>query len=282
MINQFRNVMKEKWKDVVIRYIKHLKINIMKRRIESLEEFTIGGTDGEIGKVKEFYFDDQTWTIRYLIVETGGWLFGRKVLISPEAVHTPDWAGKVFPVNLTKEQIKHSPDIDTEKPVSRQHEMELHGYYSWAGYWGSGIWGGGMGTSGMMISPALPLEVAIHENAGNEETANPHLRSTNKVKGYSIRATDGEIGGVKDFMMDDGSWKIDFLLVEIGNWFSGKKVLISPKWIKEVNWESSTVIVNALEEQVKNSPEYKPGEDLTASFEKDLQDYYGGLIFHKE
>ena len=253
----------------------------MKRRIKSLTGFTIGGTDGEIGKVKEFYFDDTTWTIRYLIVETGSWLFGRKVLISPEALHTPDWEGKVFPINLTKEQIKNSPDIDTEKPVSRQQEIELNSHYPWTDYWGGGIWAGGMGTTGMMTSSSIPFETAIHENAGGDEAANPHLRSTHKVTGYHIKATDGEIGDVEDFIVDDSTWKIDFLLVDTGNWFPGKKVLISPKWIKEVSWENSTVNVNASEEQVKNSPEYQPSQQLSESYESNLQNYYGKFISHK-
>ncbi len=253
----------------------------MKRSIKSLTGFTIGGTDGELGTVKEFYFDDKTWTIRYLIVETGSWLFGRKVLISPEAILTPDWESKVFPVNLTKEQITNSPDIDTEKPVSRQHEIALYGYYPWTGYWGNGIWAGGMGTTGMMTSSAVPFETAIHENASGEDVPNPHLRSTNKVTGYTIKATDGEIGDVEDFMMNDSTWKIDFILVDTGNWFPGKKVLISPKWIKEVSWENSFVMVNATEAQVKNSPEYQPSEQLSESYESNLLNYYGRFIAHK-
>ena len=123
----------------------------MKRRLDSLIGFTIGGTDGEIGKVKEFYFDDESWTIRYLIVETGSWLFGRKVLLSPHAVVKSDWAQETFEVDLTMEQIKNSPLTDTDKPVSRQHEMDLYAYYPWGGYY----WGGGMGFSGMGMSYPL-------------------------------------------------------------------------------------------------------------------------------
>lgn len=253
----------------------------MKRRIENLTGFTIGGTDGEIGKVKEFYFDDETWTIRYIIVETGSWLFNRKVLISPEALLSPDWEGKVFPVNLTKEQIENSPDIDTEKPVSRQHEIELHAYYPWTSYWGGGIWAGGMGTTGMMTSPAIPFEAAIHENIGIDEAANPHLRSTYKVTGYNIKASDGEIGDVDDFIIDDSTWEIVFMLVDTGNWFPGKKVLISPTWIKEVEWDNSTVIVDASADQVKNSPEYRPSQEISESYEANLQNYYGKFISHK-
>lgn len=256
----------------------------MKRKIKSLLGFTIGATDGEIGKVKEFYFDDKTWTIRYFIVETGSWLFGRKILLSPEALLTPDWEKQIFPVDLTMEQIKSSPDIDTDKPVSRQQEMELYGYYPWTSYWGSGMWAGGMGTSGMMTPTTMPLEQAIHNelNAeGKEDDQDPHLRSTHKIAGYNIKATDGDIGDVEDFIINDGTWAIDFMEVDTGNWFPGKKVLISPKWIRQINWGTSSVIVNASEEQVKNSPEYVPSEELSDSYAANLQNYYGRFIKQK-
>lgn len=254
----------------------------MKRSIKNLIGFTMGATDGEIGKVKEFYFDDKTWTIRYLIVETGSWLFGRKVLISPQALLAPDWEGNVFPVNLTKEQIKNSPDIDTEKSVSRQQEIELYTHYPWTGYWGGGIWAGGMGTTGMMTSPALPLEQAIHENIGKEQATDPHLRSTDNVTGYNIKATDGDIGDAEDFIVDDSTWKIAFMVVDTGNWLPGKKVVISPEWIKDIEWDTSEIVVNASVDQVKNSPEYDAGKYLSDDYEANLQSYYGRFISHKQ
>lgn len=238
----------------------------MKRRIESLIGFTIGGTDGEIGKVKEFYFDDRSWIIRYLIVETGSWLFGRKILLSPQALLTPDWEKQIFPVNLTMEQIKGSPEIDTDKPVSRQQETELYGYYPWTNYWGGVLWAGGVGTSGMMTQRTLPFEQAIHNelNAeGGKNHIDPHLRSSDIVTGYIIKAIDGEIGDVEDFIINDLTWAINFMVVDTGNWFPGKKVLISPKWIKEINWETSTVIINASEAEVKNSPKFVNNEELS-------------------
>jgi uncharacterized protein YrrD len=266
----------------MLKIIKHLKTNIMKRRIESLIGFTLRGTDGEIGKVEEFYFDDQSWTIRYLIVETGNWFSARKVLISPEAVLTPDWDAKVFPVNLTKEQIENSPNIDTEKPVSRQHEMELYNYYPWTSYWGAGGWASRMGTTGMIGTATAPLETAIQESIDEKEGANPHLRSTVNVSGYHIKATDGEIGDVEDFIIDDSNWKIDFILVDTGNWFPGKKVLISPDLIEEIEWDASLVEVKATAEQVKNSPEYQPSKQLSESYGASLQNYYGNFISHKK
>lgn len=243
----------------------------MKHRLESLIDFTIGGTDGEIGKVKEFYFDDKSWTIRYIIVETGSWLSGRKVLLSPKAVMSTEWDQKLFKVNLTMEQIKNSPLIDIDKPVSRQHERDLYSYYPWGGYY----WGGGMGLD---LSYPIAMNQAIqNENDDSvDDTSNgdPNLRSTDNVTGYIIKASDGEIGDVEDFIINEGNWRIDFLLVDTGNWFPGKKVLITPKMIKEINWETSTVIVNATEDSIKNSPEYQPGEELNESYEAKLQNYY--------
>jgi uncharacterized protein YrrD len=255
----------------------------MKRSVKSLIGFAMGAIDGDIGKVKEFYFDDKDWTIRYIIVETGNWLLGRKVLIAPQALLSPDWEGKVFPINLTKEQIKNSPDIDTDQPVSRKQELELYAHYPWSGYWTGGIWDGGMGTAGMMTLPVLPFEPAIDENdnVAHKETGNPHLRSTHNITGYDIKALDGEMGDAEDFIVDDSNWKLSFMVVDTGNWLPGKKVLISPKWIKDIRWDTSEIIVNASVEQVKNSPEYNADKKISDEDELHLQNYYGGFISHK-
>ncbi|MEO8764286.1 MAG: PRC-barrel domain-containing protein [Ginsengibacter sp.] len=253
----------------------------MKRGINSLIGYAIGATDGEIGKVKEFYFDDLTWTVRYVIVETGNWLNSRKVLISPQALLTPDWKNEVFPVNLTKEKIKNSPNIDTEQPVSRQHEIEMYEYYPWTSYWGAGIWGGGMGVSGMMTQVHEPLAEAVRkENREDNKDADgdPHLRSTHKVTGYTIHAIDGKIGDVEDFIVDDNSWKLDYLVVDTGHLFPGKKVLISPKLVREIEWDISEVKINVSEAEVKNSPEYEPGEAISESYLANLQNYYGKFV----
>ena len=253
----------------------------MKRSINSLIGYAIGATDGEIGKVKEFYFDDLTWTVRYVIVETGNWLNGRKVLISPQALLAPDWKNEVFPINLTKEKIKNSPNIDTEQPVSRQHEIEMYEYYPWTSYWGSGIWSGGMGITGLMPQVHQPLAGTMRGESSRDNKdadSDPHLRSTHKVTGYTIQATDGKIGDVEDFIVDDTSWKLDYLVVDTGHWFPGKKVLISPKLIKEIDWDTSEVIIKVSEPDVKNSPEYKPGEAISESYTANLQNHYGNFV----
>lgn len=257
----------------------------MKRNIKYLVGFAMGATDGEIGKVKDFYFDDATWTIRYLVVETGNWLSNRKVLIAPEALLQCDWINEIFPVNLTKEQIKNSPDVDTEQPVSKQHEMELYTHYAWANYWGGGVLGSGMDATGIaMPMPPLILEQEINENKHSIKTevkGDPHLRSAKNVQGYNIHALDDIIGDVEDFIIDDSNWKIHYLVVDTGNWLPGKKVTISTDLIKEINWEASEVIINASVNQVKNSPEYDASTELTTEYETNLKDYYRGFISHQ-
>jgi uncharacterized protein YrrD len=257
----------------------------MKQTIKNLLGFTLGATDGEIGKVTDFYFDDITWKIRYLVLETGNWLSNRKVLISPEALLTCDWANKAFPVNLTKEQIKDSPDIDTDQSVSEQHQMELSAHYAWTNHFGGSIWKDGMGTSGMMMpttSEPEKDEVKKYIITPNEElSGDSHLRSAYSVQGNTLQATDDTIGEVEDFILDTSNWTIQYLLVDTGNWFPGKKVTISPDLIKEINWENSEVIINASVEQVKNSPEYDASKELSATYEANLQNYYGRFIDHK-
>jgi|SRR5690348_280231 len=247
----------------------------MKRSIKSLEGYTLKETDGEIGKVDEFYFDDVSWTIRYLVIKTGNWFSGKKVLISPKALLTPDWENKTFPVNLTKSQIENSPDIDTEKPVSRQHEEELFTYYTWDPYWGDGAHGAGifgampgdLYENEIEAGPAVPVE-----NSGPQD---PHLRSFDEVKGYTIHATDGEIGKVTDYIVDDSDWRINYLVVDTGDWLNSKNILLPAGWIKQVKWDNSIVIVNVTVEQVQNCPVFDPDQPLNAADEKILFDYYG-------
>jgi len=246
----------------------------LKRRLNSLLGYTIKGTDGEIGKVEEFYFDDRTSTIRYMVVKTGGWFSEKKVLISPEAFQKADWESKTLSVNLTQKKIQNSPNIDTEKPFSQQQEELMRLYYSWIGYYGYGIngyWGLGMwGYTAVSEQEKEIQKLKVKEHVGD----NSHLRSTNEVTGYAIHATDGDIGEVEDFIIEDTTWKINFLVVETGNWFSGKKVLISPRWIKNVKWEEQKVTINHSKDEVKNSPEYDSTQPINDSYEHALNDYY--------
>jgi PRC-barrel domain. len=227
----------------------------MQHSLRSIIGYEIRAIDGDLGKVHEFYFDDTTWTIRYLVAETGNWLLGRKVLISPIAMGKPDLKQRTFSVNLTRDQVRNSPDIDTERPVYRQHEAELHEYYQWPQYWEGG-YGGILG-----ITPYPVFENSLlKEPSGPKRPDDPHLRSTRQVTGYHIHATDGEIGHVLDFIVDDGNWSLVNLVVDTGTWLSGRKVLIPPAWIKNVNWDETSVYIDRTREAVKNSPELEPSK----------------------
>lgn len=253
----------------------------MKRNLKDLINYTIGATDGEIGKVKDFLFDNTTWTIRYLVIETGGWLLGKRVLLSPEALQATSEEDKVFNVNLTKEQVEHSPDIDTDKPVSRQQEIELYRHYPWTSYWGGDMWAGGIGTTGMMMPVAEPLDQAVrnamideNESPAEREQGDPHLFSARYVDGYTITASNGDIGDVEDLIVDDQSWRVNYMVVDTGNWLPGKKVLLAPQQIEAIDWDTSSVVVNATQEQIKNSPEYDHDKPLSDDYTTNLNTYY--------
>jgi len=205
-------------------------------------------TDGEIGKVEEFYFDDQVWIIVYLIVKTGSWLSGRTVLISPVALMSGSDRTGMFPVNLTKQQIKDSPDIDTDLPVSRQHEIALHEYYPWQSYWGTGFFEGGIWG---IVTP--PVEDLTTPKAPAGDT---HLRSTHAISGYHIETSDGQLGHLRDFIIDDETWHIEYLVIEMHSWLTGQKVLIARNRIKGIQWATSKVLVDVSGWALENSPAY--------------------------
>jgi len=251
----------------------------MQRSVNSLIGYTISAKDGKIGKVSEFYFDDHTWTIRYLVVETGNWLNERKVLIPHSALGLTDWLSETFQVNLSMEQIRNSPDTETKKTVSRQHEIDLYNYYGLPVYWGDVYNDGNVG-----IIPFPPMIDSISTTKENNSTKrtkeDPHLRSTHNVEGYNIQSNDGEIGHVEDFIVDDKKWNLVFLTIDTNNWLPGRKVLVSPQWIKKIDWNEEKVYVNLSQEAIKNSPVFDPDVQITDEYEKELFGHYVGFINH--
>jgi hypothetical protein len=235
--------------------------------MKGLSDFAIGATDDEIGKVHSFLFDGQSWAIRYLVADTGTWLPGRKVLIAVTALGQPNWEGRVFPVALTKDQVKGSPDIDTDKPVSRQREIELHQYYGWAPYWGAGY---GVPVGGAPVPPPVDPDKAKEAAKGD-----PNLRSTREVRGYRIHASDGEMGHVEDFVASDEDWVIRYLVIDTKNWLPGRSVLLSPEWVREISWDRQEVFVDVAKDTVKNCPPYDPSAPVNREYEIQMYDYYG-------
>ncbi|HZD40345.1 MAG TPA: PRC-barrel domain-containing protein, partial [Terriglobales bacterium] len=196
------------------------------RRIKDLRELTIRATDGDIGKLEDLYFDDHTWSVRYLVVNTGSWLLGRRVLLAPVSVSGFEDSAAVMQIGLTREEVRNSPPVDTQKPISRQYEEEYYRYYGWVPYWGAGA----------VMGPYPPPPRAIARVSKNEEVPaseirQTHLRATSEVTGYYVEALDGEIGHVEDLVVDDRDWVVSYFEVDTRNWWAGKKVLVSRTWI---------------------------------------------------
>lgn len=232
----------------------------MLRSSNHLQRLAIRAQDGEIGTVESLFFDDQLWTVRHIVVDTGKWLPGRRVLISPAAVEGIDDESATMRVRLTKEKVRNSPDVDTDRPVSRQQEMQLHEYYGFAPYWGGvGLWGGGFYPPALITpstlaptgaAPSVPRDAPAPAEAGN-----PHLRSTKEVAGYDVAAADRTIGHVESFLVDGGTWSINYVIVDTSNWPGGRKVAVPASSVRSVQWGERKISVDLTAEAVHGSPE---------------------------
>jgi hypothetical protein len=246
----------------------------MLRSLKDLESYTVHATDGDIGKVTDFLFDDHHWTTRYLVTDTGGfWQGPNQVLISPISFQQADWATRLFHVALTRDKVKNSPSVDLDKPVSRQYERDYAQYYGWAYYWGFGesaAWGAGPYPMALAKSP-----VDQPEWQTTAESGDPHLRSAKEVAGYHVSGSDGEIGHIADFIVDDESWTVRYLVIDTSNWWFGKKVLVAPQWAQKISWAKNMVYVNLTKDAIMNSPVWNPEALINREFEQRLYDYYG-------
>jgi hypothetical protein len=245
--------------------------------LSNLEGCSLRARDGEIGSVQDFYFDDEAWAIRYLVADTGKWLPGRKVLISPMSLGRVDRNEKHIEVNLTRDQIEKCPPVDTRKPISRQHEVEFYDHYNYPYYWpGPYLWGP-VPYPGALPEPTESAQVNKEVRAIKERqrSQDQHLRSAKEVEGYYIEASDGEIGHVEDFLADDQSWAIRYVVVDTRNWWPGKKVVVAPQWIEGVNWQDSKVYVDLPREKIRQAPEYAGDAALTRDYESKLHEHYG-------
>lgn len=190
---------------------------------------SILATDGDVGKVYNVFFDDRTWAVRYLVVETGPWLRRRKVLISPAALGQPLWTNKIIPVLLTKEQVQNCPDVDADRPVSRQQELGTIPHYGWA--------------------DCSSIDAQISDSgAVSGTTEDPHLRSAKEVAGYQVAASDAPLGGVTDFVIDDEGWEIPDLVVNVDSLPDGQRAVVPTWWVTGISWEDQRVQLNRRRE----------------------------------
>ena len=215
--------------------------------------YRLAGLDAEIGSVRDFYFDDQSWVIRYLIADTGNWLTGIHISIARAALIEVDGGERHISVDMTREQIERSPVLSSQAPVSEQLEAVSFGIYG---------------------SPEMGPDKPVRGPAVRGMRRDPHLRSTHHVRGYHVQAVDGDIGVVSDFIIDDATWAIRYLVIDTQNWLEGRHVLISPQWIERVSWSTSSVLVSLSRAAIEQSPEDPGGSLRTREYETRLHEHY--------
>jgi hypothetical protein len=239
-------------------------------------QYAVEATDGPIGTVSDFLFDDAHWRVRWLVVDTGKWLTGRKVIVPVHVVSHPDPDRQTIDVNLTRQQVEDSPGVGLDWPMSRETQASAYGHYGASPYWGAGYLAGYHAQWGSTPFPVSGSEERSREIADAEhDKYNPSLRSFDLLIGYHIESRDGDIGHVEDFLVDDADWTIRFLVIDTRNWSPGKRVLISPRSVLEIDWQERMVTLNADRQKVKDSPAYDPASIIDTSFIQKLHSYYG-------
>ena len=251
----------------------------MLRNASAINGYAIVANDGRLGTVIDFLFDDASWLVRWLVVDTGNWLSGRKVLLPASVLGHLDPTKEEFSVKLTMQQVKDSPDVNTERPVSRQMETNIYDYYGWSPYWGTGFYMGGYGYMPAPMASPPPESRRREEDiaAAERREDNPHLRSIEAVTGYHIHASDGEIGHVEEFLVEDADWSIHYLVVDTKNWWPGKKVLISPRSVRRIEWTHKLVHLDVDRQTVKGSPAYDASITVDRAYEKHFHRYYDAV-----
>jgi len=255
----------------------------MIRSTKSLNGFELLATDGALGTVKDLYFDDVQWNVRYLVADTGVWLRSRKVLLSTSVFSGSEWDSSKLLVDLTQEQIRNSPSLDNNEQIARDDEESLNRYYGWPTYWNDSAYqgalagmGGVVGAVPVGLAPSLQTEFVMAEPSSGRQAPNGDrcLRSVNEVTGYHIEATDGSIGHIEDFLVNDQTWALSYCIIDTHNWLPGKKVLIAPEWVSRISWSESSAYVDLTRESIQNSPEYDPQNPLDETYTRRLHDHY--------
>jgi hypothetical protein len=242
--------------------------------VSEIKGFHLRATDGTIGSVDDFYFDDATWLVRYVVADTGTWLSGRKVLLTPQTAGPPDIVNRLLPVQLTRAQVENSPDIDLARPVERAMEERLYRYYGWEPYWSDGVMPLNVPRRPGRLGSGMSDPEALERQEADAPSFQPHLRSADTVMHYYIHARDGDIGHVGDFLLDPEAWMIRYMVVDTRTWLPGRKVLVSPQWIEDISWSENMVTLDLLKQQIREAPEYRPGAPVQRDYEAQLFEHY--------
>jgi hypothetical protein len=242
-------------------------------KASTVKGYSVAASDGKIGVISDFLFDDATWLVRWVVVDTGSWLSSRKILLPPSALGHLDTNGEAFAVRLTRQEVKDSPDVDTDRPVSRQMETNVYDYFGWSPYWGTGFYMGGYGYMPPMI-PEAKSPGSWDRDDKQDSADDTHLRSAAAITGYHIHARDGEIGHVEDFLISDGDWSIHYLIVDTRNWWPGQRVLISPMSAFKIDWLDRLVSLDIDRQKVKDSPPYDASTRVDRPYERNFHAHY--------
>jgi hypothetical protein len=241
----------------------------MLQALDNFKGLALEALDGDIGRVDDFRFDDEQWTIRYLVARTEAWL-GRHVLISPIALGQPDWGAGKLEVRLTRDQIRNSPDVPVSDTLSREDEEQYASHYAYPAYWGGPQVWGWAGFPGALAGPPPPEYVRPQPG----DRARGAIRSVLALRGAHVHARDGEIGHVDDCVVDDQSWRIRYLLVDTSNWIGGTHVFVPTEAISEFDWANNRLSVNLTTDRVRNAPRYDPDRPIDTFVEQALDTYY--------
>jgi hypothetical protein len=224
--------------------------------------FAVRARDGGGGRVHDLYFDDQDWSVRFVVVGVGRWPFDRRVLISPPELREPDEGEEVLPVALSRAQLGECPEAHVQRTVSAMRRKERSAHREGLPVW---LWRPPFGAC-----PVPPFALLPMDDEGGEgdwggtrlrvdgDERDVHLRSVSEVIGYHIQAKDGEIGHVEDFVLCDEDWLIKYLLVDTRNWWGGRKVVVEPQWVEEFKCGESKVYLKLARGGVEGIPEYDP------------------------
>jgi len=250
----------------------------MLRMLNEVAGYRLEAEDGALGAVKDFLFDEEFWTVRHMVADTRKWLPGRKVLVSPMSINAVDWTSRKVDVVMTKEDVQKAPELDEDAPVSREYERRWYDAYGMPYYWGTpaGAWGGVMFPADL-VGAGQPPEAAKEKEDPEEDRR--VLRSAAEVAGYHIQTGDGEIGHVDDYIFDDETWTIRYLVVDTRNWLPGRNVLLAPGWLDSIYWADRDVTTSLSREAVQRAPEFDPSVPVNREYEQRLYDYYGRPVY---
>ena len=244
----------------------------MLRKEIDLLGYRLHATDGELGMLQEHVFDKDAWTVRYLLVKTGPWLDNRDVFISPIALGSIDEERKCIQVKLKQGQVAGSPHVNIHKPVSRRYEVAYYNYYGWPVYWGAGgRWGNELYAKELF--DVAPFVEAPGSHEEQERTTN--LMNTGGIKGYRVFARDNRIGTVEDFIMNDESWAIRYLVVNGTGLKAPRQVVLSPLWFSDLSQAERMMTLDFSIKDIESSPQYDPTRVMHRGDELALFQHYG-------